>query len=221
MENSIHEGECLPWLRSLPSNYADACLADPPYGIGFDYGGEHDDKNLGYIEWLWPIVLECERVVRPGAPLFIWQSGVNLRHLATWFPRDWRLFVAAKNFVQMRKVVMQHAFDPVLVWWKPGATPFAAGTLSRDFHVADTRPQARAKMQGEQVSGHPCPRPLHQVRHMMEQWVPEGGLVLDPFIGSGTTAVAALQSGRRWVGAEKSAAYCAIARERLLAEMLR
>lgn len=211
----LHEGDCLPWLRTLPSDSVDACVTDPPYGVGFDYGSAHKDEEAGYIEWLWPIIQECERVVRPGGAMFVWQSGTRIRHFATWFPRDWRLFVAAKNFVQMRKTVMQHSYDPVLVWWKPGAKPWTAGSLSRDFHIADTTPQGRKK-HGDVVEGHPCPRPLHQVRHIIEQWVPPGGVVLDPFMGSGTTAVAAVQSGRRWIGAEKHPDYCALTWRRLL-----
>lgn len=211
----LHEGDCLPWLRTLPSDSVDACVTDPPYGIGFDYGSAHKDDAAGYIEWLWPIIEECERVVRPGGAMIVWQSGSRTRLLADWFPREWRLFVAAKNFVQMRKATMQHSYDPVLVWWKPGATPWAAGSLSRDFHVADTTPQGRKK-HGDAVEGHPCPRPLHQVRHIVEQWVPPGGTVLDPFMGSGTTAVAAQQTGRLWLGAEKHPEYCALAWSRLL-----
>jgi site-specific DNA-methyltransferase (adenine-specific) len=210
----IYVGDCLPWLRALPDASADACVTDPPFGIGFDYD-QHDDTPAGYPEWLWERLTECERIVRPGGALIVWQSGRNLRSLAEWFPRDWRLFVAAKNFVQMRKVPMQWSWDPVLVWWKPGAPPYSAGTASRDFHIADTTPQGRKK-HGDFVEGHPCPRPLHQVRHIVEQWVPPGGTVLDPFLGSGTTAVAALQTGRRCLGAEISPAYADLATRRCL-----
>ena len=211
----LHEGDCLPWLRTLPSDSVDACVTDPPYGIGFDYGAAHDDDPTGYIDWLWPIVEECERIVKPGGAMIVWQSGSRTRLLASWFPREWRLFVAAKNFVQMRKAVMQHSYDPVLIWWRPGAAPWTAGSLNRDFHLADTTPQGRKK-HGDGVEGHPCPRPLHQVRHIIEQWVPPGGVVLDPFMGSGTTAVAAMQSGRKWIGAEKHPDYCALTWRRLL-----
>jgi site-specific DNA-methyltransferase (adenine-specific) len=214
----LHEGDCLPWLRSLPSDSVDACVTDPPFGIGFRYDQHRDDPE-GYVEWLWERLRECERVVMPGGVLAVWQSATNMRSLASWFPRDWRLFVAAKNFVQMRKVHMQHSFDPVLVWWKPGGSIWSAGTASRDFHVADTTPQGRKK-HGDFVQGHPCPRPLHQVRHVIEQWVPPGGVVLDPFLGSGTSAVAALQSGRRWLGAEISPAYCALIRQRVAMSLM-
>jgi site-specific DNA-methyltransferase (adenine-specific) len=214
----LHVGDCFPWLKSLASNSVDALVTDPPYGIGFGYD-HHDDNPAGYIEWLWPIIEECERIVKPGAPLIVWQSGTNTRRLSEWFPREWRLFVAAKNFVQMRKTVMQYAYDPVLVWWKPGAPAWSAGTLSRDFHVAGTTPQERKK-HGDIVVGHPCPRPLHQVRHIIEQWVPPGGVVLDPFLGSGTTAIACEQSGRRWLGAEISAEYASLINDRWLRRML-
>jgi hypothetical protein len=43
---------------------------------------------------------------------------------AELFPREWRVLIAAKNFVQMRAVAMQHAYEPVVVWWTPGAKPW-------------------------------------------------------------------------------------------------
>lgn len=213
MISDLHEGDCLPWLKTLPDNSADGCITDPPFGIGYEYD-LHDDTKVGYIEWLWPILQECERIVKPGGVMMVWQSGANVRKFSEWFPREWRLFVAAKNFVQMRKIVMQHSYDPVVVWWKPGGTPWSAGTLSRDFHIAGTTPQERKK-HGDIVHGHPCPRPLHQVRHIVEQWIPPEGVVLDPFLGSGSTALVAAQTGRGWLGAETSPDYCNLIRYRL------
>jgi site-specific DNA-methyltransferase (adenine-specific) len=58
------------------------------------------------------------------------------------------------------------------------------------------------------------------VRHIIEQWVPPGGVVLDPFLGSGTTAIACEQSGRRWLGAEISAEYASLINDRWLRRML-
>lgn len=129
------------------------------------------------------------------------------------FPRDWRLFVAAKNFVQMRPTAMQHAFDPVIVWWIEGAKPWSAGTASRDFHVANTAPVIGQANSLER--GHPCPRPLDQVLHVIDQWVKPGAVTFDPFMGSGTTGVAAVQMGRKFIGIERERKYFDIACKRI------
>jgi site-specific DNA-methyltransferase (adenine-specific) len=210
-------------LPDLPENSISAILADPPFGIGFDYashddGSRHRDAGTpeGYGEWLWGILAAAERLCQPGSPVFVWQAMLNARHFAQWFPRDWRLFAAARNFVQMHQHAtgMQNAFDPVVTWWTPGE-PWRAkdGIVTRDYHIADTAPKShrRRAVQWE----HPCPRPLDQVRYLVRGWCRPGGIVLDCFGGSGTSAIAALKEGRRCIIIEKDPVYCDIIRRRV------
>lgn len=203
---TLYHGDCRDILPTLGK--VDAVVTDPPFGVGFKYA-THDDRpdayEGGYGAWLWGCIGAAEELCLPGSPVFVWQSGPNLRHFNDWFPRDWRLFVAAKNFVQMRPTAMQYSFDPVAVWWTPGAKPWTAGTASRDFHIANTAPVVATPENIEK--GHPCPRPLDQVAHILEQWVRPGGVVLDLFMGSGTTGVACVHSGRAFVGCETDASY--------------
>ena len=211
---TLYNADCLDVLPTLEAGSVDAVITDPPFGIGFKYAS-HNDTSEGYGAWLWTILDMCERAARPGSPVFVWQASLNMRRFAEWFPRNWRLFVAAKNFVQMRPTAMQYAYDPVIVWWKDGAKPYSAKTASRDFHLANTAPSARKPGSPAYVKGHPCPRPLSQVQHIIEQWVVPGGVVLDPFMGSGTTGVACLNTGRRFIGIELDPGYFDIARQRL------
>lgn len=207
-------GDCRDVLQTL--GRVDAVITDPPYGVGFKYES-HDDRpeayEGGYDAWLWSILEQCERLCCSGAPVFVWQASLHVRQFATRFPRDWRLFCAAKNFVQMRPTAMQFAYDPVIVWWKEGEKPWSAGTATRDWHVANTAPVVAAPDNIEK--GHPCPRPVDQVQHVIEQWVSPSSVVLDPFMGSGTTGVASLKAGRGFVGIEKEPRYFEIACERL------
>lgn len=214
-EFTLHHGDCLDYLKTLADNSVDAVVTDPPFGIGFRYES-HDDTEDGYGEWIWSVVSECERIAKPGSPLFVWQAMKNATKFSAWFPRQWRIFAACRNFAQMMPCAMQYSFDPVLVWWKNGAKPWSAGTASRDYHIADTTPSGRM-MNGDVVEGHPCPRPKHQVRHILEQWCIPGGTVLDPFMGSGTTGVACWETSRNFIGCEIDAKYFEIARKRIKA----
>ena len=65
---------------------------------------------------------------------------------------------------------------------------------------------------------HPTQKPLALMLRLVEQFTDPGDVVLDPFCGSGTTGVACLRLGRRFVGVERDERYAALARERLLAE---
>lgn len=207
---TLYLGDCAEVLAEIEA--ADALITDPPFGVGFKYS-EHDDTPDGYIEWLWPIIEQSEALLPSGAPVFVWQSGTNVRRFAEWFPREWRLFVAAKNFVQMRPTAMQWSWDPIVCWWTPGEKPWSAGTQSRDFTICNTAPVVASPTNIEK--GHPCPRPLDLLDLIVRQWVKPGGVLLDPFMGSGTAGVAALRGGRKFIGIEKDPAYFEIACERI------
>ena len=206
----IH-GDCLQVLKDIPDNSVDAVITDPPYGIDFNYN-KHDDTPDGYGDWLWSILELAEKKCKPGSPLFVWQAMPNIKSFSRWFPRDWRIFAACKNFVQMRKVSMQYSFDPVVVWWTDGEQ-WSEGTLSRDWHIGNTSPSSHTGL--NDVKGHPCPRPLNQVTHIVNQWVRPGGITLDPFMGSGTTLVACHLTGRNGIGIEIDEKYFAIAQRRI------
>jgi site-specific DNA-methyltransferase (adenine-specific) len=208
---TLYLGDCLEYMRTLDAGSVDAVITDPPFGIGFKYA-THDDTPEGYGQWLWSVLQEAERLCRPGSPVFVWQAMPNIRKLADWFPREWRLFAACKNFVQMRPTAMQYAFDPVVVWWTEGER-YSEGTLSRDWYIGNTANTLNRK--AGDAMGHPCARPLDQLTHIVNQWVRPGGTVLDPFMGSGTTGVACVQTGRHFIGCEIDAGYFAIAEKRI------
>ena len=213
---TLYCGDCLEVLPSLEAGSVDAVVTDPPYGIKFEYA-THDDTPEGYGEWIWGIAKISESKLKPGSPMFVFQAMLNVRKFAEWFPRDWRLFAACKNFVQMRKIAMQYAFDPVLVWWTDGDR-YSKGTLSRDWHIGNT---ANTLNRGAgDASGHPCARPLNQIVHISNQWVRPGGIVLDPFMGSGTTGVACVKTGRKFIGIEINEGYFDIAAKRIKQEQM-
>lgn len=213
---TLYCGDC---REIVPALYpVDAVITDPPFCVGFKYES-HDDRPAayeqhgGYGKWLMDRLELAESLCRPGSPVFVWQAARNVRRFNDWFPRDYRLFVAAKNFVQMRPTPMQWSFDPILVWWTPGEKGWSAGTATRDFHIANTAPVVATPENIEK--GHPCPRPLDQVQHIVEQWCRPGGMILDPFMGSGTTGVAAVRSGRKFAGVELEMKYFDIACRRI------
>ena len=208
---TLHLGDCLEYMKDLPYKSIDAVVTDPPYGINFKYESL-EDSSEDYGKWLWSIIELAESKCKPGSPIFIYQAMPNIRKFTDWFPRNWRMFAACKNFVQIRPIAMQYSFDPVIVWWTEG-DKYSEGSLSRDWHVGNTSPSAFIGL--NYAKGHPCPRPLDQMTHIVNQWVRPGGIVFDPFMGSGTTGVACVQTGRKFIGIEIEPKYFEIAQKRI------
>ncbi|MDO8672715.1 MAG: site-specific DNA-methyltransferase [Dehalococcoidia bacterium] len=69
-------------------------------------------------------------------------------------------------------------------------------------------------------SAHPCPRKIGHVRWLVSKWSAPGDCIIDPFMGSGTTILAAKSLGRRAIGIEIEEAYCRIAANRLQQDVL-
>jgi len=91
---------------------------------------------------------------------------------------------------------------------RAGSMSDGAETRPEHARISDTNHPRRANV-------HPTVKPTELMRHLVRLVTPPGGIVLDPFLGSGTTALAAEMEGFAWVGIEKEAEYVAIAEARL------
>jgi DNA modification methylase len=212
-------GDCREVLPTL--GRVDAVVTDPPYGIGFKYES-HVDSAAIYPQFIWSVLEEAESHCSEGAPIFVWQAQKNIRSFSEWFPRDWRLFISARNFTQLNRDAMPHSYEPVVVWWTTGnrfhsESGKGIGVL-RDFHVADSAGGLlRNKLSG--ASGHPCPRQEDALEFVIGNWCRPMSTILDPFMGSGTTGVAAVKLGRRFIGIEIEPKYFDIACRRIQAAL--
>jgi site-specific DNA-methyltransferase (adenine-specific)/modification methylase len=109
-----------------------------------------------------------------------------------------------------------------LVWYKPDSVPSAADCelawTSRDMNAAILK-HSIAATNAERV-GHPTQKPLRVMLWTLS-FFPEAQSILDPFMGSGTTGVACVRTGRRFIGIEKEPKYFSIAKQRIEAELAR
>lgn len=210
-------------MRDLPDGCVDAVVTDPPYGIGFLYEGgkEEADTPEVYWEWLKPRVEEMERILKPGGFFACFQTQLYFRYFWEWFGEDIHIYVAAKNFVQLRPTPINYAYDPVVMRYKPGADLLRPVKPKRnvDYFVADTASLVSSTNRLERQ--HPTPKTVPLLEEIIDNFTLPGGVVFDPFMGSGTTALAAKRRGRLWFGCEKSPAYIQIIMDRLNNKSLR
>jgi hypothetical protein len=196
----------MPWLHEQGMVF-DAVIADPPFGIGFNYKNYKDDPTV-YPEFMREFITKATNATRDNTPFFVWQAMINAPIWHKWFPPSFRIFAACKGFVQFMPTPIQYSWDPVIFWGSPKNEP--------SVYVKDFNEQRKAPFgAGRDKIHHPCPRPLEQVIYIVCLATLENDIILDPFMGSGTTLVAAQNEGRKAVGIELDEAYCKISVERL------
>jgi site-specific DNA-methyltransferase (adenine-specific) len=199
---TLYRADCFEILPHL--KHVDAVVTDPPYGIGFRYRS-YDDSPKKYDELMERLVPELIRITDNG-PCFVWQSPLKADQWHRWFPAGCRIVAACKIHRDRPGKQNCLSWDPVLFW---SGQSRIQQELPRDWHAVDLRPW-------DGYRGHnpvPCPRPLEQVQYFCDSVRAE--TIIDPFMGSGTTGVAAIRAGKRFVGIERDPVYFQYACDRI------
>lgn len=199
---TLYRADCFEVLPQLGA--IDAVVTDPPYCIGFAYRS-YDDAPNRYDDLMSRLVPELVRLTNNG-PCFVWQSPLKADRWHEFFPKGYRIIAACKEMPGLNGKQACLSWDPVIFW---SGKSLLREQLPRDWHVADLRPWDGYR--GDNPV--PCPRPLAQVRYFCDA-IPARS-ILDPFMGSGTTGVAAILAGKRFIGIERDPVYFDYARERI------
>ena len=203
----LYLADCLEVLPTLEAGSVDAVVTDPPYGIGFKYNSHEDDAGT-YPQFMRDVIASINVAIGDG-PVFLWQAMPNCARWHEWLPEQYRIFAACKGFVQYRPTPVQFSWDPVIFW---GAVRCDKPSVYRkDYHEQRKAPFGKNRPKVP----HPCPRPLEQVEYIINLASISSDTILDPFMGSGTTGVACVQTGRKFIGIEIDPGYFEIARQRI------
>lgn len=231
---TIYHGEALDVLASLPDDLGvDLLLTDPPYSSGGMFRGDRqaDTKQkyqrketeayadlsgfsgdsrdqLGYLFWVGVWLGRCQQLLKPGA------IGATFT--------DWRQLATTTMALQTGGFV----YRGVVPWWKPNGRGVTGrwgnqceyvvwgtnGPRSLD-HIGPVAFPGFFQATSVRDRDHIAEKPLSVLHELVK--VADGGLVLDPFLGSGTTLRAAKDNGCRAIGIEIEERYCEIAAQRL------
>lgn len=196
---TLYTGDCLEILKKIPSGSVDAVVTDPPYGVGLEYAS-YNDTFENWRRLIDLFVPEAIRVSR--GPVVIPTSKIESeRHLHSLNP-IWRL-CWYKGASCTRSPIGFKDWEPTFVF---GGKP--------PVYIHDHF-TAHANNVRKEVPGHPCPKPVAWATWLVSRMAPEGGTILDPFTGSGTTGVACMRTGRKFIGIEIDPGYAEIARKRI------
>ncbi len=226
-------------MEEIPDDCIALMITSPPYNVGKDYD---DDLSLDeYLELLYRVLAETARVLEPGGrvavnianlgrkpylPLnhhvagILGDLGLLLRGEIVWQKAQgaggscaWGSWRSAKN------PTLRDVHEYVLVASKGAYRRSRIGkdTITKDEFLEATTSIWTIKPASARRVGHPAPFPVELPRRLIELYSFQGDLVLDPFMGSGTTAVAAVEADRHFVGYDNDPTYLEIARARVAA----
>jgi len=231
----IIHGDCLEVLKTLPSGSVDMLWTDPPFGHGnadgdllsrrADACGDGHATKLRAIANDQPdtmrtvvdgMLTEAARVLKPDCccccccccggggprPTFAWvanrmdSGGLSFFHSVIWDKKNPGMGWRYRR--QHEMVMVAHRRGGKLAWADP-----------------DVKQRNIISMSKPRTGHHPNEKPVELVQRFIELHTKPGDVVLDPFMGSGTTGVACVQTGRNFIGIEIDAGYCEIARKRI------
>jgi len=224
-------------MNELPDNSVALMVTSPPYNVGKSYDR---DLSMGeYLDFLKRVLAETLRVLVPGGRVAFNVANLGRKpyiplnaHVAAmasdlgFLMRGEIIWVKGKgtsgscawgSWMSAANPTLRDLHEYVLVFSKQRFDrPYKGeSTISRDDFMLATTSVWHIPAESARRVGHPAPFPVALVERLIHLYTFRGETVLDPFMGSGSTAVAAARSGRRFVGYEIDPAYIAICNERL------
>lgn len=223
----LYKGDCLNVMNGLISLGVkfDTVITDPPYNIsrennfktmgraGIDFG--EWDKNFDLTSW----INNCEPLLKNGGNIVIFNDWKNMSHIVNALEVNG---FEIKDLIRWKKTnPMPRNRDrrfitdyEVAVWAVKKGGKWTFNRLSDTYERPEVVSSITSK--GEKVSGaHPTQKPIEVMEWFINRLSNESDLIFDPFMGSGSTGVACMNTNRRFVGIELDEKYFNISCERL------
>ncbi|MDI6737878.1 MAG: site-specific DNA-methyltransferase [Nanoarchaeota archaeon] len=238
--NTIVNCECLKGMRQMADNSVDTIITDPPYNISklndnrsklnspiirresplkYDFGEWDNLSRTEFLDFTKSWLKECCRVLKEGGTIISFFNKEDISFLG-WEAKD--LGIRTRSIISWHKTNPVPSFRKVnylsaceFLW--VGSKGEKAWTFNfkqqKEMHNFFETPNSSSYGETE----HPTEKPLKLLKHLIEIHTNENDIVLDPFMGSGTTAVACIQTGRQYIGFELSEDYCKMSEARIKA----
>lgn len=205
--NKIYNRNCLDILPKIPDKSIDLVFADPPYNGG-PIGPERRTYSKGKmkiprheyksfcLEWFNQTMRISRNVVVT--------PGITNTHI---YPQpDWQICFYKPNTFAGNKLGGYNVWEPVFVYGKSVIN----GGIGQDFIKATNHESFY-----DVKTKHPCPKNLNLIIWIVEKFSRKNKIVLDPFVGSGTTLAACEILHRQWIGIDNNKSYCQLSKKRV------
>jgi site-specific DNA-methyltransferase (adenine-specific) len=202
---TLYLGDCRDILPTLPK--VDAVVTDPPYGLSGSSGTINEARAKAVYASGTDTLEDVQKVYVPAirAALALAKRGAVTPGTPHSFeyPKPDDIAAIIQPCVHGMSKWGRPTWQPVLLYGKDPRS----GLTIQQLHKTIT--------QHPEKNGHPCPKPLATMQWLVDRCSLEGEVILDPFMGSGTTGVAAVQMGRSFIGIERELKYFDIACKRI------
>jgi site-specific DNA-methyltransferase (adenine-specific) len=240
--DKVNRGDCLEVLSKIDNNSVDMVFADPPFNLEKKYGSYNDRKPMEvYLDWCKQWLNEMVRITKPTGSIFVHNVPKWLTYYAcilndiAYF-RHWIAWDAMSN--PLGKTLLPAHYGILFYTKKPRGFKFyeirhphgrcrSCGSYLKDYGgkkdqmhpfgalVSDVWSDIHRIRHSVRRDEHPCQLPIPLLERIILMSTDPGDIVLDPFMGTGTTAIAAKSLGRHFVGIELDPEYVTIANNKL------
>lgn len=242
IRDGIHLGDCLEGMSHLPDSCVDMAFADPPFNLRKKYKKHKDRMEMDdYLRWCEEWLREMVRVVKPGGAIFVhnipkWLTfyAAILNDLAMfkhWIAWDAPTSPMGKSLLPSHYGVLYYIKEGEKAKFRDLRFPHPrcrhCKRLLKDYGgkkdglhpfgplVSDVWSDLHRIRHRRDRDDHPCQLPIPLLERLTLMSTDEDDLILDPFMGTGTTAIAAERLGRRHIGFELSPEYATIGRKKV------
>lgn len=216
MSIELYMGDCLDLMRGMADNSVDAVITDPPYGIDYQSARRTDKearraKIAGDMQpFVW-FLHDAYRALKDGGALLCF---------CRWDTQEaFRLAIGWAGFKIRQHVIWDrqwHGMGDVQTLFAPQHDIIWQASKGR-CELRGNRPKSVIRSQRIAANSllHPNEKPVDLMEQLITPVTDGDGIVLDPFMGSGTTGVACVNTGRNFIGIERDAQYFAISEKRI------
>jgi site-specific DNA-methyltransferase (adenine-specific) len=235
MSNRLICGDAIEEMKQLPASSVDLLIADPPYNLGKDYGNNRDMKEWGeYVSFTTAWIAEGVRLLKPTGSLYIFMGVRFIARLFLILEEDFRLhFNGWITWHYTQGMGRKSGFSP-----RHEDILYFAKSPRFVFNLDDVRVPQKYYRQRNNMTGanpgdvwqfshvhycsaerenHPTQKPEGLIERIIKASSNPGDVVLDPFVGSGTTCRVASVLDRQWIGIDINPDYIAMTAKRLAA----
>lgn len=187
---TLYAGDCLHTMRELETFIADAAICEPPF--------PGEDSIEEYSPWIAKLVYRLSQAVKPDGFIIFWAPLLDCYHWSKWYPEGYQIIPVKRDIGQL--------WDPIVYWLNS----------KEAVERCENNPYLESPCQPLKAASYfTRSRPVKVLKRLIDFSSLPGDTILDPCMGHGSTGLACLETGRKFIGVENDVKTFEVARDQL------